>query len=202
MSGLEPRRCAPWLMIPHVQRCRLLANAPTAHRREMRRKKPMHGAGRPDHGRSDAVRSGRAGARAPKQDLRRCRQMHAKHADGPEPGMVVHGIDRSTNPGEPRRCGGPCPICVFCVHLPASALKPCLLRRAPHTAATDPGPCAPARTPCTNSGRLFGKTRQPGQATPHAPAGSCPTGAAHRLARSEMRRWRDSPGIGPADNSC
>ncbi len=42
MSGLEPRRCAPWLMIPHVRRCRLLANAPTAHRREMRRKKPMH----------------------------------------------------------------------------------------------------------------------------------------------------------------
>ena len=78
-------------------------------------------------------------------------QMHAKHADGPEPGMVVHGGDRSDRIRGAAPCGGPCPICVFCVHLPASALNPCLLRRAPHAAATDPGTCAPARTPCTNS---------------------------------------------------
>ena len=42
-------------------------------------------------------------------------------------------------PGEPRWCGSPCPICVFCVDLPASALNPCLLRRVPHAAVTNPG---------------------------------------------------------------
>ncbi len=44
-------------------------------------------------------RAEQCGARQSKQEfLRRCRQMHAKHADGPEPGMVVHGSDRSTTP--------------------------------------------------------------------------------------------------------
>ena len=39
------------------------------------------------------------------------------------------------NPGEPRRCGSPGPICVFCVHLPASAKTlACLLRPVPHRA--------------------------------------------------------------------
>ena len=66
--------------------------------------------------------------------------------------------------GEPRSCGSPCPICVFRVNLSfSSALNPCLLRRAPHAAATDPGPSGPARTPCTHS--------PPPTATPFEQAG-------------------------------
>jgi hypothetical protein len=34
-----------------------------------------------------------------KESLRRCRQMDAKHADGPETGMVIHGGHRTTKPG-------------------------------------------------------------------------------------------------------
>jgi len=56
-------------------------------------------------------------------------------------------------PGEPRQCGSPCPIRVFCVHLPASALRPScfdarrtLLRRTPDR-ARKPGYHAPIRPP-------------------------------------------------------
>ncbi len=37
-----------------------------------------------------------AARRKARKVRRRCWKMHAKHADGPEPGMVVHGADRST----------------------------------------------------------------------------------------------------------
>jgi hypothetical protein len=44
-------------------------------------------------------RAGQCGRRrGKKESLRRFRQMHAKHADGPEPGMVVHGSDRGATP--------------------------------------------------------------------------------------------------------
>lgn len=56
-----------------------------------------------------------------------------------------------TAPGEPRRCGGPCPIRVPWVHLPASALDSCLLRRAPHAAARGGRSRRSGRTPCTNA---------------------------------------------------
>ncbi len=59
--------------------------------------------------------------------LRRCRQMRAKHADGPEAGMLVHGKNRPTEPVEQCRCGGRCPICVFSVHPLASAFNAFLL---------------------------------------------------------------------------
>jgi hypothetical protein len=38
---------------------------------------------------------------------RRCRQMHAQHADGPEPGMVVHDSNRSTTPRRAAALGQP-----------------------------------------------------------------------------------------------
>ena len=52
-------------------------------------------------------------------------------------------------PGRPRRCGGPRPIRVFCVHLRASALKPCLLCRAPHPVARLPRSHRRTTTPHT-----------------------------------------------------
>ncbi len=86
------------------------------------------------------------GTRQSKQDSTqmqtRCTRMHA---DGPESGILVHGQDRPTAPGEPRRCGGRCPIRV---HLPASAcicVKACLLHRGPHPAARRPSRTALAK---------------------------------------------------------
>jgi hypothetical protein len=76
--------------------------------------------------------------------------------------MVLHSICRPTGPDEPHRRGGPRPIRVFCVHLPASARNPYLLCREPHVVAREPRRCAPARTPCTKSRRsLTNRRRRP-----------------------------------------
>jgi hypothetical protein len=84
-------------------------------------------------------RAGRCGTRQSNQDSTQTKKtMHAKHADGPCPAWSFTAATAAPLPGEPRQCGSPCPICVFCVHLPASALNPCLLRRAPHAAADGP----------------------------------------------------------------
>ncbi len=130
------------------------------------------------------------------------------------------------HPGEPRRFGRPCPICVLCVHLPAFALNPCLLRRVPHAAATDPGPrtLRASQNPMHQFARLPPLRRPGGPEAdssdllpePHAPIQAasrqdkttggrqhsntnshCPTGVAHRLARSATRRWCDSPRPAP-----
>jgi hypothetical protein len=83
-------------------------------------------------------------------------------------------------PGEPRWCGSPCPICVFCVDLPASALNPCLLA-SPRAARRCDEPRPPleaepaAKAPCTCT--------------------NCPTSVDHRLTQSTTTRWRDSPGL-------
>jgi hypothetical protein len=214
--------------------------------------------------RGGTVRRGRQARKV----LRRCRQMDAKHADGPEIGMVVHGSDRSTTPWTAAPMRQPLshprvlrPSACICV-------KPFWLRREPLDAAPDPGSCAPAKTPCTNSpacrrcavragrrptsstccqnpmhqftrlpphgrpsgpeadiidvlpephapihppaaaapseqagGRqhrraartpctnsraAFSARQQPGEGNTPCPAGSCPTGALHRLARSRL----------------
>ncbi len=78
-------------------------------------------------------------------------QMHAKHADGPGSGTVLHGRHRTTEPGEPRRYGPSCPIRVHRRPSACICVRPCLLRRAPIAAATVLGSDARARTPCTNS---------------------------------------------------
>ena len=58
-------------------------------------------------------------------------KMHAKHANGPGAGVRLHGKRCSTEPGEPRRCGCPCPIRVFSVRLPASALNLACIAASP-----------------------------------------------------------------------
>ena len=197
------------------------------------------------------------GRRQSKQELlRRCRQMHAKHADGPESGMVVHGSDRSDRArgaapvrrplSHPRVLRTSACICVKPLLASPRAARCC---DGPRIAARQPKPHAPirlpaaaptkpaggrhhrrpAKTPCTNSRRqppsprpcqrrpphrgvrrsrigMVGKTPctnsagipRPrrrrahaaghGVAAPHAQR-RCPTGAAHRLTRSGMRRW-------------
>ena len=120
--------------------------------------------------RCGAFRAGRCGVRHRKQDFNadagRCTQNTQM---GLSPAWSFTALNAAPYPGEPRRCGGPCPICVFCVHLPASALKPCLLRRAPHTAVTDPGPGAPARTPAPIQAASAARHDSQEQAEPHAP---------------------------------
>ena len=84
--------------------------------------------------------------------LRRCRRMHAEHADGPEAGVDVHGAHCPAARNEPWRSGGPCPIRVLRVHRPASALNlACLAAcRTPAQGRLDrdarPGPHAPVPT--------------------------------------------------------
>ncbi len=78
----------------------------------------------------------RCGMRRSKQEsLRRCRQMHAKHADGPGSGMALHGRHRTTAPEGPRRRGCPAlSACFACIRLHLRK-DSCLRRRAPHPAA-------------------------------------------------------------------
>ena len=67
------------------------------------------------------------------------------------------------NPGEPRRCGSPGPICVFCVHLPASAKTlACLLRPVPHRALRLRMAGAPHRRKVVDSGRSLPPGARPG----------------------------------------
>jgi len=118
----------------------------------------------------------RARQRKKKSPFADAEQMHAKHADWPESGMIVHGRHRTTGSEAPRRCGGPSPICVLGVHLPAFALHPCLLRSAPHPTATVPESDALANTPCTCAG--------------------CRSAGSHAA-----QRHGDSPGRTPCTNS-
>jgi hypothetical protein len=74
----------------------------------------------------------------------RCTPMNT---DGPEAVMVVHGRDRAPGPGEPRRCGGPCPIGVY--RCASAVAISCLLPCVPDPAARTAGRRAHARTPCT-----------------------------------------------------
>jgi hypothetical protein len=77
--------------------------------------------------------AGQCGRRRRKQEsLRRCRQMHAKHADGPEPGMAVHGSDRGTTPWRAAPVRHPLPHPRVLRPSACICVKPCLLRRAPH----------------------------------------------------------------------
>ncbi len=220
------------------------------------RQEPMHRghvARRPDCGVMRCLfRAGQRGTRhaargtrqSKKEFLRRCKRMHANHADGPEPGMVVHGSDRSTTPWRAAPVWQPLShlrvlrtsacICVKPLLASTRAARCCdgprTLRASqnpmhqfprlppprrpsgpeadiidalpePHAPIRPPAAAAPseraggrrhrraARTPCTNSGRLFGKARRPGAGRTPYTRSSCPTGAAHRLARSAMRRW-------------
>ena len=83
---------------------------------------------------------------------RKNRLMHAKHADGAATDMVLHGRHRTTVPEGLLYCDSPvlsaC-LAYICLHL-RQALA-CSRRPAPHSAATAPRGCAPARSPCTNS---------------------------------------------------
>ena len=92
-------------------------------------------------------------------------KMHAKHADGPGSGTALHGRHRTTEPGEPHRGGRSCPIRVHQRPSACICVKPCLLRRAPHSPRRGSA-AAPARTPCTNCPcpRQF-----PGNASPSQP---------------------------------
>jgi hypothetical protein len=62
----------------------------------------------------------------------RCTQMHA---DGPESGRFVHSRNPTTEPGQPCRCDGHCPIRV---HLRASAVPNFLLASGWPVACQDP----------------------------------------------------------------
>ena len=99
-------------------------------------------------------RAGQCGRRRGKKDSTR---MQADARKTREWARARHGRSRlrlaAPQPGEPRQCGSPCPIRVFCVHLPASALRlSCfdarrtLLRRTPDR-ARKPGYHAPIRPP-------------------------------------------------------
>jgi len=79
----------------------------------------------------------RRAAKQARKVQRRCRQMHAKHADGtcatasarlPKCGCAISAV---------KDHGGPRPICVLRVHLPASALNPFWLCRAPRWSARE-----------------------------------------------------------------
>ena len=102
----------------------------------------------------------------------RCTPMNT---DGPEAGMVVHGRDRAPGPGEPRRCGGPCPIGVY--RCASAVAISCLLPCVPDPAARTAGRRAHARTPCTCTDCRQPSHRRshgaagiaPGEAEPHAP---------------------------------
>jgi hypothetical protein len=82
-------------------------------------------------------------------DAERCTLMHA---DGPGASTVLHGRHRTTEPGEPRRCGRSCPIRVDQRASDCICVKPCLLRRRlrrRYSAATRmPEPHAPETHPC------------------------------------------------------
>ncbi len=75
------------------------------------------------------------------------------------------------------------------------------------TAAVEQTPPKRACQVCRGSNSVQSNADHPGGCAAHAwqhnpcTMSCCPTGAAHRLAQSTMRRWRDSPGAGPADNS-
>jgi hypothetical protein len=117
------------------------------------------------------------------------KQIHAEHADGPGPGTGLHGRHRPTEPGEPRRCGCPCPIRVFSVHL-LLHLRETLLA-SPRVACCRQQWHArrrpPARTPCTNSDdRPVGAGLRRGGRTP------C-TNSGHRPACSGLRRDGRTP---------
>jgi hypothetical protein len=136
-------------------------------------------------------RAEQCGARRSKQgfnaDEGRCTQSTQM---GPSPVWSFTAATAASHPGEPRQCGSPCPICVFCVHLPSSALNPCLLRRAPHAAATDPGPCAPARTPCTNSPA---RRRRANRASRRPPLSPCCQNPMHQFPRLPPSRQPSEP---------
>jgi hypothetical protein len=95
---------------------------------------------------------------------------------GLSPAWSFTAATAAAHPGEPRQCGSPCPIGVFCVHLPAFALSPCLLRHVPHAAATDPGRCAPSQEPMHQiqpCARKRPRCRQRPRRMPQ-PGGPCP----------------------------
>jgi len=146
-------------------------------------------------------------------DARRCTPMHA---DGPEPGMLVHGRRRTSAHGEPHRCDGPCPIrvhrrasaciCVECLLASPRAafcrqdVRPlCVSQNPMHLYRPRPARNDPNRAahPDRDSGSktmhqfspLFRQAKTASAGNIPCPAGNCPTGAAHRLAQSTMRRW-------------
>jgi hypothetical protein len=145
------------------------------------------------------LRGDGAARRTARKTQRRCRQMNTKHADGPEPGMVVHGSDRGTTPWRAALVRKPLPHLRVSRTSACICIESCLLRRAPHAAATNPASCASARTPCTNSGRLFDKTARGKQNPMHQkrlPGWCCPT--SRPKCKETMVRL---DGIGPADIS-
>ncbi len=91
--------------------------------------------------------------------------MHAEHADGPGPGMVrpVECSKIVAREATPMRW--PVSIRVFRVHLPVSALKPCLLCHPPHPVARLP--------------------RSHRHTTTHAPVPGAPTTPSRRAARCQ-----------------
>lgn len=162
--------------------------APTPHRASPRR--PQCGT---RHRKKDST-----------QMQQRCTLMHA---DRPEAGMVPHGRHRIANPGEPRRCGRPCPIRVPPRPSACICARPCLLRRGPLAAASGgthvargsqnpmhqfrprfrrPGIVASRRNPM----HQFGSTGCAGRDT--APARPNSHGPGARLAGQETRRCRDA----------
>ncbi len=102
--------------------------------------------------------------------------------------MILHSRKPTTASGEPRRCGVPCAIRMLSVHLPASALNPCLLRCAPHSSVGAAARYASARTPYTSAAktaRFIAKVRGPCTNSAGRSGGCSATGASeHGCARS------------------
>jgi hypothetical protein len=150
--------------VPRVGRARTRPHAREARRRlrGWRARQPARAHapwGRPRNARVAAPcgaspgRASAAGGEARKTQ----RGMQADARKTREWARARHGRSRlrlaAPQPGELRQYGSPCPIRVFCVHLPASALRPScfdarrtLLRRTPDR-ARKPGYHAPIRPP-------------------------------------------------------
>jgi hypothetical protein len=113
-SAPGPRPCRR--RTPRIGRIRAMA-ARTMHRQAHRARAPR--CARP----YCSLPPGWTVPHAPKQERLNAdaQRMHAKHADGPEAGMDLHGDHRPAGPDEPCRRGDPCPIRVLSVHPPASA---------------------------------------------------------------------------------
>ncbi len=113
------------------------------------------------------------------------------HADGPESGMSVHGKDRTAPQEGLRRSGGPSPICVHRRISACICVKPCLLRRPPHSAARIAGRCTQARTPCTM--RIRGDITElsgDAQDRPNRDCGRRPVVHDYAARDSARRGWR------------
>ena len=125
-----------------------------------------------------------------KQEIfnRRCTQINA---DGPGSGMCVHSESRPTVLGEPRRRGGPSPICVY---LRASAAKvSCLRRRLLPALAGASGCSASGHSTHRRGPRRFGR----GGNTPRTVRNALTAGRRGAPRRQEPTRQSGLPTAAP-----